>query len=274
MSSVVYLYGFVPSGTSAPGPSLPGLDGSAVHVLELGPFAAAVSVMDAREYGEGTVESRLKDLAWVGSQGARHETVVTWFADHAAILPARLLTVFSSEDALRAEAVRRTDSILEAIERFRELREWDLKVSFDSESLSAHLGELSREIAALDAEIQSAPPGRRYLLERRRADLARAEAGGVARRLAQDLLSKLSHFAEEVSELDRPPVRDEVPVVLNAALLVHRGRARELESTAAPAVADLRALGVHATLTGPWAPYRFTGAQYTGSRSEGDEARV
>ena len=274
MSSVLYLYGFVPAGTAAPGPSLPGLDGSPVRVLELGSFAAAVSLMDAKEYGEGTVEPRLKDLAWVGSQGARHEIVVTWFADHAAILPARLLTVFSSEEALRGEAARRQESIAAALQRFRELREWDLKVSFESVSLSAHLGELSREIAALDAEIQGAPPGRRYLLERRRADLAQAEAVGVARRLAQDLLGKLGHFAEEVSELDHPVVRDEVPVVLNAALLVHRGRARELESTAAPAVADLRALGVHATLTGPWAPYRFTGAQYTGGRIEGDEARV
>ena len=82
MSSVLYLYGFVPAGTAGPGSAVTGLDGSTVRVLALGPFAAAVSPMDAEQYGEGAVEARLEDLAWVGSQGARHETVVTWLIEH------------------------------------------------------------------------------------------------------------------------------------------------------------------------------------------------
>jgi hypothetical protein len=267
VSSVLYLYGFVPAGARAPGPEVPGLEGNAVRVLELGTFAAAISMMDAAEYGEGTVEARLKDLAWVGSRGARHETVVTWFADHATILPARLLTVFSSEAALRAEATKRGDAVRAALERFRDLREWDLKVSYDGSTLSAYLGELSKDISLMDKEIEDAPPGRRYLLERRRADLAKNETAVVAHRLAQDLLGKLGHFAEEVSELDNPLGRrdpDEVPVVVNAALLVHRDRAAALEDASRPLVADLKRRGIDVTLTGPWAPYRFTGAHFTG----------
>jgi hypothetical protein len=268
MSSVLYLYGFVPRGTRSPGPGVPGLDGSVVQVLELGPFAAAVSVMDADEYGEGNVEARLKDLAWVGSRGARHETVVTWFADHATILPARLLTVFSSDEALRAESAKRADAIEAALERFRSAREWDLKVSYDATVLTAHLGELSQDISLLDKEIQDSQPGRRYLLERRRADLAKNETAAVARRLARDLLGNLRRFAEEVSELDNPLALggpDEVPVVLNAALLVRQDRAAALEEAAAPLLAALRSQGVQAALTGPWAPYRFTGAHFSGA---------
>jgi hypothetical protein len=270
VSSVLYLYGFVPRGTSSPGPGVSGLDGSAVQVLDLGPFAAAVSVMDANEYGEGSVEARLKDLAWVASRGARHETVVTWFADHSTILPARLLTVFSSDEALRAEAGKRSDAVGAALERFRNLREWDLKVSYDAAALATHLGELSPDISLLDKDIQASPPGRRYLLERRREELARNETAAVARRLAQDLLGKLRRFAEEVSELDNPLALgrpDEVPVVLNAALLVRQDRAASLEETAAPLVAELETRGLQATLTGPWAPYRFAGAQFSGAAS-------
>ena len=146
MTSVLYLYGFVPTGAPAPGPGVPGLDGSVVRVLELGSFGAAVSVMDAKEYGQGAVEAHLKDLGWVGSRGARHETVVTWFADHSVILPARLLTVFSSEGALRAEARSREAAISSALERFRELREWDLKVSYDAATLAEHLGNAQNQV--------------------------------------------------------------------------------------------------------------------------------
>ena len=258
MSTVLYVYGFVPSGTTGPAAGLAGLDAREVRVLELAPPVAAVlSELDAREYGEGSIETHLKDLDWVADRGAHHERVVTWFSDHASIVPARFLTVFTSEQALRAEVHERLPQITEHLLRFQGVREWDIKVSYDLETLVGSMGELSENAAALDSEIAGAAPGRRYLLERRRDEVARAEAGSVARRLARDFLDGLRPWAEEVTELDLPARRDDVPVVLSAALLVRNDEADAFERAAGDVIPDLERRGVRVELTGPWAPYRF-----------------
>jgi len=257
VSTVLYLYGFVPSGATAPGAGLAGLEGAEVRVLDLGPLAAVVSHLDARDYSSGSIEAHLQDLGWLADRGAHHERVVTWFSDHSTIVPARFLTVFSSEQALRAEAHERQDEVTGRLSRFRDVREWDLKVSYDFDTLTNHLGELSEEAAALDSEIEAAAPGRRYLLERRRDKVARSETGGVARRLARQLLDDLRSHAEEVTELELPSLRDDLPVVLNAALLVKTDAAGALERSAGEVIPELEARGLHVGLTGPWAPYRF-----------------
>lgn len=257
VSTVLYLYGFVPSGATAPGAGLAGLEGAEVRVLDLGALAAVISHLDARDYSSGSIEAHLKDLGWLADRGAHHERVVTWFSDHSTIVPARFLTVFSSEQALRAEAHERQDEVTGRLRRFRDVREWDLKVSYDLDTLANHLGELSEKTAALDLEIEAAAPGRRYLLERRRDEVARSETGGVARRLARQLLDDLRSHAEDVTELELPSLRDDLPVVLNAALLVKTEAAGALERSAGEVIPELEARGLHVGLTGPWAPYRF-----------------
>lgn len=259
MNHVVYLYGFVPSDAPTPPRELAGMDGRRVDVVELDGFGAAVSELDADRYGQASVQARLEDLAWVARRGARHETVVTWFADQATIVPARLFTIFSSEEALRAEAREHEGTIRERLVRFGDVREWDLKVSYDRSTLGRHLGQLSTDVAELDAELETAAPGRRYLLEQKRDELVRREAGAAARRLASDLLEELGGFADRVTELDLPDRRDDLPVVLNAALLVGTEAAADLQQRVATLAPELEEKGVHVALTGPWAPYRFMG---------------
>jgi hypothetical protein len=260
VSAVLYLYGFVPLDAGPFERAPVGLDDQAVTLLELGGFAAAVSSLDSEVYGEGRLEARLKDLAWVGARGVRHETVVTWFADHTTIVPSRLFTLYTSPEALRGEAASRSEVIAEGLRRFRDVREWDLKVSYDRARVVEHLSEMSEEAAAQEAEIGNASPGKRYLLERKReADLTRQTIAAV-RRVAEELLGDLSELAEDVRALDVPAGEEgELPVVLAAALLVKRDRAERLEALANPARESLGRRGVHVSLTGPWAPYRFIG---------------
>lgn len=260
MSAVLYLYGFVPPDAPTPPEGVRGMDDRPVELVDAGAFRAAISELDAETYREGHLERRLQELAWVARQGARHETVVTWFADHASIVPARLFTVFSSDAALRAEAEGKAEAIGSRLRRFRDRREWDLKVSYELATLARHLGELSDEAAAVDAEIREAAPGRRYLLERKRDEVARRTASGVALRVAGELLDELRPFADEVAVLELPKAADDLPVVLNAALLVATARAEDLTGAAAAKTAELESRGLRASLTGPWAPYRFVGS--------------
>lgn len=257
MSGVLYLYGFVPSEVPTLPDGFTGIDERPVEVVDVGPFAAAVSELDAERYGEASIEAQLKDLAWVGRHGAWHETVVTWFSDHATIVPARLMTVFSSLEAMSAEASGRGRTIEELFERFRDDREWDLKVSYDAEKLIEHLGDYREEAAREEEKIHAARPGRRYLLERRWEERARGQAAEVARTLARELLGRLQPLASDTAEVELPQLRGEARVVLNAALLVSPERAEELQRIATEEGERLETHGVGVSLTGPWAPYRF-----------------
>lgn len=257
MSEVLYVYGFVPAGTPVP-EGVAGIDDAAVELLPVAAdFHTAFSRVAADRYAPERVETHLEDLRWVAEQGVAHERVVAWFVDHGEIVPVPLFTFYTGPDALRAEAAERGDGIRANLVRFAGRREWDVKVAYRADVAMAHAAELSEAVRALDAEVADSPPGRRYLLERKRADLARAEISGASRRRAADLLDSLRPLAEEVVQLPLPRNDPELPVVLNAALLVTRDAERILIDRVEATRDELTQLGLQIAFSGPWAPYRF-----------------
>lgn len=252
--SLIYLYGFVPSDVTLPEGSLLGIGDTEVELISLDGFAAAVGRVDEAAYGPEAIEPRTDDLEWMAEQGLRHEQVVAWFVDHASILPSRLLTLFSGESVLRDTAGSDADRIRATLDRFGGVREWDLKVAYSADELVAHLGEVSDQVKELDQRIEAAGPGTRFLLEKKRKDLARTESRAAARRLAGELLDEVRPEVEDVVVL-RPP--GDAPVVLNAALLVPREREARLRDRVEREAERLGGFGLTVGFSGPWAPYRF-----------------
>jgi hypothetical protein len=257
VSQVVYLYGFVPPAAALPAGGLTGVAGCPVRLRPLDGFAAAYALLPAADYDAERVEARTADLAWVGEQGLAHERVVAWFVDHAEIVPAPLFTLYSSEDAMARAAVSRADPIRGRLERFAGRREWDLKVSYDAAEVRRHAAELDPEVGALDREMASAAPGRRFLLERRRAELLQGAAGAAARREAAALLEAVDGVADEIRVLPIPEGEVQMPVVLHAAALVSAGAEDALMAAVGDARERLDGRGIRVDASGPWAPYRF-----------------
>lgn len=253
--SVIYLYGFVPADTRLPETGLLGVADSEVERVDGPGVTAVVSRVDSGEFQGEALERNCADVEWMARHGLSHEQVVAWFVDHATILPSRFLTLFSGREALRVAMERQSDRIRAELERFADLREWDLRVGYDAERLLSHLGEISEEVAALDREIEAAGPGKRFLLEKRRNDMARTEGRGAARRLARELLAELRPHTRDVVTLTPPT--DAEPTTLNAAFLVDRAAEPDLREHVAREKKRLEPLGLDIRLTGPWAPYRF-----------------
>lgn len=256
MSDSLYLYGFVPAGTVT-SPEIEGVGRRPVDVVEHHGIGAAVSSVPSDEFAPDAIEDRMHDVGWLTEHGARHERIVTWFVDHHQIVPVRLLTLYSSDEALAEAIAQRREEILATMERLRGLREWDLKVSHRPEELEASLGEVSETIAEVDREIEEAAPGRRFLLERKRGRMARTEGTRAVRALADGLVEGLEPLVEELARLPLPREARDHPLILNAALLVAREQEEALRATAEASAKELDARGVTVELTGPWAPYRF-----------------
>ncbi|HEX6309043.1 MAG TPA: GvpL/GvpF family gas vesicle protein [Longimicrobiales bacterium] len=257
MSRVIYLYGFVPVGTPAPPAEVRGIAETPLQLLDLGAVSAVVSQLPEGEYSAGVIESRLDDLAWVGAQGVAHERVVVWFADHAEILPARMFSIYSGEAALRSAVAGELRHLAEQLSSLSGMREWNLKVAYDADQLARHGPEVSAELRRIDREIAAAPPGRRYLLERQRAETVKDEVARAARALAGELLDALRTHAADVRVLPVTAGDDAGAVVLNAALLVPRTAEIALRDHAGELYERHTSLGMIVTFSGPWAPYRF-----------------
>jgi len=260
MSELLYLYGFVPADSPTP-PPLAGVAGGSVELLPAAAeFHAVVSRVPAEEYAAHSIEAKLEDLGWVAAQGLAHEQVVAWFVDHGDIVPAPLFTLYSGLAALIAEVDAGVERIAAQLARCRGRREWDLKVAYHAATLRARLVHASDALRSLDAEIAAAAPGRQFLLARKRADLVREEMRRVVRERADALLDALAGCAEETLRLPLPRTGD-APVVLHAALLVASSAAGALQHRFEAESAQLEPLGIAATLSGPWAPYRFIGGR-------------
>src|SRR5690606_38798928 len=179
-----------------------------------------------------------------------------WFADNAEILPVRAFSIYSSEDALRASLRGEATALAAQLRQLSGKREWNLKVAYDANALAQHGAEISHDVRRIDEEIASAPTGRRYLLQRKRADLLRDEVTRAARRMADELLGSLRAHAADVRVLPLTG-EDTGSVVLNAALLVPREMEPALRDDADELYARFTALGMIINFSGPWAPYRF-----------------
>jgi hypothetical protein len=260
VSQVIYLYGFAPATAPPPPTGLAGMADSPVELLPMGPACAVIGRLPAGTWGATQVESRLEDLAWVGEQGLAHERVVLWFVDHAEILPARLFSLYSHEAALRAAFEPRIDTVAGQLRHFGGRREWNLKAAYDPAELGRHGSEVSDELRRMDDEIAAAPPGRQYLLQRRRADVLKREVARSARRMADELVDALRPLAEAVRALPLAAADAGGTVIMSAALLVTRSGEAGLRAEAEPRIARLTELGMRITLSGPWAPYRFMDA--------------
>lgn len=193
----------------------------------------------------------------MATQGVSHERVVAWFVDHAQIVPVPLFTLYSSEEALRAEVANRSEAIVSRMKRLAGLREWDLKIAYRPAEVEAHAAELSPEIATLDRQIAVAAPGRRFLLEKKRSDMLKSEVTRAASRAANDLIDLVRPHVRDVKLAPLAAEAGDLPVITNAALLVAADAEQSVRDLVRARADDLRAHGIEVIYSGPWAPYRF-----------------
>ncbi|HEX6588972.1 MAG TPA: GvpL/GvpF family gas vesicle protein [Longimicrobiales bacterium] len=262
MSDLIYLYGWIPGAGVARIDALRGIAERPVQLVPCGGALAAISRVPADAYGAEQIEARLADMSWLGEHGLAHERVVAALVDQTTVVPARLFTLFSGDAALATECTERGDWIRQTLERLDGLREWDLKVSYDAARMLETIGETSDEVGALDRELAEATPGRRYLLQKRRDDVARGAVRKSVAKLGDDVLDALGSVARDVKRVPPPSNAEpgELPVVLAAALLVAREREAELREKLATESERFANRGVSIACAGPWAAYRFIGS--------------
>ncbi len=240
-------------------PGTEGVDGTRRFATAASDGVCAVyTCVNPHEFSQEAIDSRAGDLEWLGAIGYRHQDVVSDLMKQTAIVPLRAFTLFSSEEALRAYLHENAELLKKALERLDGKQEWTLQVEFDPAKWSESLASRVAPLRNLQDEIESAPPGKAFLLrkkldEEKKRSSKEAERQVVAE-IEQAVLGKLA--CETVAETRER--RDGAFPQIN--VLINRDEESILQELHASLTERYAAEGVTVGLTGPWPPYTFAHA--------------
>jgi hypothetical protein len=285
VGGVWYAYGIVRSDfKTGRGPA--GLDDTLVEVTGVVSggrgerIGALVSRLSAKEYDAKVVEESSGDVSWLSPRAMAHDRVLTWAQEHGGVIPLPMFSLWCSEAALSQSLIEQASDLTRAFERVSGADEFGLRVHRRDAVMLDAIDDLDPAVAALRREAQSAPPGQRYLLERKIAEQGKTAVRVAGQRMAKQIFDELSVFAREA--LLRPLVPDaagsahvpDATLVLNAAFLVDRKRLDEFRAAVGSRVRDYQPRGLAFDFTGPWPPYNFVGQAGTSAlrSSKGTES--
>lgn len=217
---------------------------------ELQLWAVAAS-LPLEQYSEKAINHGLTDLEWVSRAAMAHEAVVESFIASPAVLPMKLFTIFTSDERALAHFARERAQMQTVMKRVRGQHEWAVRVVLDR-------GRIGAAPAPTDPSGTTAALGVRYL-QRKKAQHDAADAlARQFREVVADLYDRLSRdatLARRRTAAERPA--SGMPLLLDAAYLVPRGRTVKFQSAVARHARTLGPRGYTVTLTGPWPPYTF-----------------
>lgn len=219
-----------------------------------GLFAIYTPVSD-EEFSQEAVDRRAGDLEWLGAIGYRHQNVAAELMKSTAMIPLRAFTLFSTPEALDRYLHDNRELLMKTLERLDGKREWTLRVEFDAERFSDALTSRVDSLRELAQQIESANPGRAFLLRKKLDDekkrASRDAEQQVVGEIESAVLDKLKCETVAESRIDREGAFPQINVLLN----------RDEESTLQELLDGLAARydkeGVTVALTGPWPPYTF-----------------
>jgi hypothetical protein len=248
--TAVYVYCIVRAATRPASRRAPaGVPGAtAAEIVPLGRrlwLTAASVPLDT--YGPGQLETRLRDMAWVGEVAVGHESVVEYFTrlKGATVVPAKLFTMFSTIERAIADTRARQRDIADSARRIAGCEEWGVRVVRDASS--ARQTRTAIEPAS----------GAAFLAAKKRARDERIEAARAGADAAIAAFDSLAGIARDARTREDAPESAAPPPLLDAAFLVPVARRARFRTAAKRAARRCAGAGASMTLTGPWPAYNF-----------------
>jgi Gas vesicle synthesis protein GvpL/GvpF len=257
----LYVYCVLSGDADLPLDRVPGVDAQRpVRALRHEGMTAVVSEVSLDEFGGEPLKRNLNDVRWLERTAREHQGVVDRALAAGAIVPLRLCTVCSDENAVRALLDDQHDLLAAALGRLSGRQEWGVKLIGDPRAVRE---AARRGVSAPASSGVGASSGHAYVARVRQDRLAREEARRIAREAAEAVHRGLGAHAVAARVLRTPPRElsgEAGALVLNGAYLVDRDRAAEFRALAVELGERQRERGLRLEITGPWAPYSFVAA--------------
>ena len=228
-----------------------------------GGLVGAVSRVSRANFNEEALNELVADLSRLAPLVVRHEEVVrALFSATSALVPMAFGAVYREEAGVLHFLEDQADRLSGVLDAVRGKQEWGVKVFADAAVARSTAEHSSPALRALDEEAQAVGPGRGYLLQRKREDLladeVRSFVGQTLEGIAEALIAESAD-----ARLDEIPANQDGPteLVLKAAFLVDDRRGDAFQASAGRLIESCRPSGFTVEVSGPWAPYSFTGGR-------------
>lgn len=234
------------------------IDGSDhVAVVEAGGLAAFYTAVDALDFSQPVIDTRSKDVEWLGAIGYRHQTVMSSLMRGGTVIPLRAFTLFANETSLRNHLLDEREKFSRILDRLDGKQEWTLRIEFQPDQWNDALLRRVESLKQLSGEIDAAAAGKAYLLrkkldeEKKRA--SRDAEQQVVSEVESAIVKKLACDTVAESRLQRGGAFPQINVLINRD---EEARLHELREDLSKRYGGE---GVTLALTGPWPPYSFAG---------------
>ena len=220
-----------------------------------GGVSAVYTPVSAEEFSQEVIDQRAGDLEWLGAIGYRHQAVVSDLMKATAIVPLRAFTLFSSEEALRRYLRENADMLRKVLGRLDGKQEWTLRVELEPQRWSEALVARVDSLRELQREIDSAAPGKAFLLRKKldeeRKHASKAAETDLTAEIERAVLERLRCETVAESRERREGAFPQINVLLN------RDEEAVLQEVRNELAARYESEGVTLALSGPWPPYTF-----------------
>lgn len=265
----LYLYAVLEAGTEAErvlaAGQVPGLDpAEPLFPIACANLVAAVSRVSAAVFGEEPLNALLGDLPRLAPYVVQHEAAIRALLPHApALVPLTFGAVYTGPERVVALLQEQADRLRQALDLVRDRQEWGLKVFLDDAQARAAAERASPALRELEAAAAAEPPGKAYLLRKRREQLRAGEAARLAQERLELVLDRLGALSAAARQDPLPTEPTGSPrLVCKAAFLVARADGPAFQAVAAGLEPAAAAAGLRLELSGPWAPYSFVGGRH------------
>jgi gas vesicle protein GvpL/GvpF len=234
--------------------SLHGIDGGGIEPIIEGDLLGVTSPVSS-DYEEEPLNERLQDLDWLAPRAASHQEVNGKLLDLVdAVIPLAFGAIYRNTNGVRELLRNRADEFAERLRAVEGRAEWIVSIERERTDTPPTGGA----VGALDAEIAAAPPGRAFLLGKRRDEVVRGERRTRDVAVAEETRATIEAIAERVYR--EPLIEDPTAAAIaRFSVLARREREIELGDVVRRLGASGASEGYRMRLSGPWPAYRFGG---------------
>jgi hypothetical protein len=234
-------------------PDVEGIDGTTrFGTVTAGQLSATFSSTDV---SQEVIDQRANDVEWLGAVGYRHQNVVSAMMTKSSVVPLRAFTLFSSAEALRSWMSENRQLLASLLERLDGKREWTLRIELEPQRWSEALVRRVESLSGLQKEIESAAPGRAFLLRKKMDDEKKKQAREAEQELVREIEAAVVSRLRCEAVAETRERREGAFPQLN--VLIARDEEAVLQETVGGINARYGQEGVVIGVTGPWPPYTF-----------------
>jgi hypothetical protein len=230
-----------------------------LELIEGGGLAAVVSAVPLADYGEGALEARLADAAWMATRALRHERVAEHFARRAGVVPLRFGAIYLRREGVARMLEERGAQLRAVLTRLGGREEWGLNVYVERARLREEVTRVSVRLREMVERAEASPPGQAYLLRKKIDALRDEETRSETRRTAAEVERRLAAACDGAARLRvlKDEGGEQGELAARLAFLVRRESFGHFRAQAERLAEEYTPLGFRFELTGPWPPYNF-----------------